>query len=99
MHNYRLARERHNENEKKRAAPGGRYFVFVSELHTLLRPGVERWVASRQASIPEGGAPILHQFDFLKNSFSIQLCQNVEAELRLCVQVCLLSCPAIAMMM
>ena len=55
MHNYRLVREgqQHRHPQKQR------FFVFASELHTVLRPGLEWWISQRQASIPEGGVPIV----------------------------------------
>jgi hypothetical protein len=52
MHNYRVATERKTDQKTER------YFVFASELHTLLRSGVERWVSIRQATIP-GGVPMI----------------------------------------
>ena len=64
MHNYRLAQERQQQAAAGAGGAGGgasasQYFVFASELQTLLRPGLEQWISTRRASIPAGGVPIV----------------------------------------
>lgn len=57
MHNFRVVRERQHLQSSRSPLQG--FFVFASELQTVLRPGLERWISERQASIPEAGVPIV----------------------------------------
>lgn len=60
MHNYRVVRERQQLQPSRQEPPQVQsFFVFASELQTVLRPGLERWISERQASIPEAGVPIV----------------------------------------